>query len=281
MDIEYEVAVIAKYQADIDKIASNFMVFFNSNIYVSQEHPKFEGVKLHNEVIMSDGVSEEHPDELDGTQDDIVTSTFQFTFKTYLFGGTKQAKRRPGQEVSSVVSTFVSSYVYEFADDSEVMAYLSSDAHSKLSTVLTCDVTAPVTVLVDTSADTYDDGIPVVRNIDVGFYAVPKKEDIDSYIMSVDNELIAKHRHYAPPAYISSEAYVPEYAEREVDGEHGPETVSVLTSLATSGDYYEPVDNWCTLAPYVDRIRWRIDEASIMPFPYNVRAYSDPDPEAT
>ena len=35
IDISYEVSVVAKYPADIDKIASNFMVFFNSNIYCS------------------------------------------------------------------------------------------------------------------------------------------------------------------------------------------------------------------------------------------------------
>lgn len=35
ISISYEVSVIAKYQADIDKIASNFMVFFNSDVFVS------------------------------------------------------------------------------------------------------------------------------------------------------------------------------------------------------------------------------------------------------
>lgn len=39
---------------------------------------------------MSDSVSEEHPDELDASVDDLITTTFQFTFKTYLFGGTAQ-----------------------------------------------------------------------------------------------------------------------------------------------------------------------------------------------
>lgn len=41
VDISYDVTIIAKYPADIDKIASNFMVFFNSDIYVSCEHPKY------------------------------------------------------------------------------------------------------------------------------------------------------------------------------------------------------------------------------------------------
>lgn len=279
IDISYDVSIIAKYQADIDKIASNFMVFFNSNIYVSQEHPKYQGVKLHNEIIMSDGVSEDHPDEFDGSQDDIVTSTFQFTFKTYLFGGTKKAQKRPGQEISSVISTFISSYVYEFENDDEVRSYLSSDPHNRLSTIIEKEVTEPITVLVDTSSDTYDDGIPAIRNIDIGFYAVPKKEDIDQYIISVDSELIVKHEHYTSAAYISSEGYIPEYDVHEIETETGElSTVSVLTSLTPVNDWYEPVDNWCTLAPYVDRIRWRIDETSTRPFPENVRPYPDEDP---
>lgn len=48
IDISYDLTIFAKYQADIDKIASNFMVFFNNDIYVSQEHPKFAGLKLNN-----------------------------------------------------------------------------------------------------------------------------------------------------------------------------------------------------------------------------------------
>lgn len=95
VDISYEVAVVAKYPADIDKIASNFMVFFNSDLYVSCQHPKYEGIKMNNQVIMEDSISEEHPDEIDGTQDDFTTASFSFTFKTFLFGGTQQAKLVP------------------------------------------------------------------------------------------------------------------------------------------------------------------------------------------
>lgn len=68
------------------------MVFFNSDIYVTCEHPKYEGIKLNNQVIMQDSVSEEHPEEIDPAMDDLITSVFQFTFKTYLFGGTEQSK---------------------------------------------------------------------------------------------------------------------------------------------------------------------------------------------
>lgn len=90
IDINYEVSIISKNQSDIDQIATNFMVFFNSDVYVTCQHPKYLGIKLNNQVIMQDSVSEEHPDELDPTTDDLITSVFQFTFKTYLFGGTEQ-----------------------------------------------------------------------------------------------------------------------------------------------------------------------------------------------
>ena len=271
VDISYDLTVFAKYQADIDKIASNFMVFFNNDVYVSQEHPKYQGVKLNNQIVMADSVGEEHPDELDGTQDDVVTSNFQFTFKTYLFGGTQQYKKAQ-VEVSSFLSTTVSSVVYEFKDDKEVLQFLSSPDHPKLSSIISTIVEVPVEVSSEVSSDMYDDGIPRVNKIEFGFYAVPRPEDIEGYIMSVDSGLIAKHEHYTKPAYISSESYERKY-RTEVDP-YGDE-ISVPWYTATSGDWYEPVDNWCTLAPYVDRLRWKIDQSSPYPFPYNVKTYRD------
>ena len=93
IDISYDVSVMSKNVSDIDQIATNFMVFFNSDIYVTCEHPKYAGMKLNNQIIMSDSISEEHPDELDALVDDLITTTFQFTFKTYLFGGTTQCSK--------------------------------------------------------------------------------------------------------------------------------------------------------------------------------------------
>jgi hypothetical protein len=87
IDISYDVSIMAKYPSDIDQIASNFMIMFNSDIYVSCMHPKYQDIKLNNQIIMSDTISEEHMDEIDGTTNDFITTTFQFTFKTYLFGG--------------------------------------------------------------------------------------------------------------------------------------------------------------------------------------------------
>ena len=41
--------------------------------------------------------------------------------------------------------------------------------------------------------------------------------------------------------------------------------------LSTHGDYYDVVDWNCTLAPYVDKIYWKIDAGSKYTFPDNVK----------
>ena len=65
-------------------------------------------------------------------------------------------------------------------------------------------------------------------------------------MMSVDNELLTKHEHIALSAEISS-------------------------------GYYDVVDNKCTLAPFVDKLIWKIDETSLCAFPNNVGWYNDFD----
>ena len=136
-------------------------------------------------------------------------------------------------------------------------------------------MTAEVTSYVDDlSGNEYDDGIPKIHGLDFGFYAVPKKEDILGYMMSVDNELIAKHEHCYPSSYISSDWYGKPVYQSAV-GPDGKEISTVAPQpVATSGDYYDVVDNYCTLAPYVDRIYWKIDGASEYEHPHNVKPYS-------
>lgn len=85
---------------------------------------------------MEDSVNEEHPDELDGSQDDFVTSTFSFTFNTFLFAGIKQAKKIPVQVLSSFTSAFVSSDVFN-VDVKDVDAFLQEHPNAKISAELT------------------------------------------------------------------------------------------------------------------------------------------------
>ena len=91
IDIEYSVTIISKYPGDNDMIMSNFIPFFNSDLFVSSIHPKFNNLSYSSQIIMNDSISEEHPDEFDETTDDITVTTFNFTFKTFIFAGSKKA----------------------------------------------------------------------------------------------------------------------------------------------------------------------------------------------
>ena len=278
VDISYDVTIMAKYPSDIDKIASNFMVFFNSDLYVSCEHPKYKGIKMNNQVIMSDSVSEEHPDEFDGTQDDITTATFQFTFKTFLFGGTKQAKLVPQKILSSYTSSFISTDIVELKPD-EIDQFQKDHPDQCVSAILTTWVTADVTSYVDNPDISAYDDIPIINKIDFGFYVVPQKHDIRAYIQSVDNGAFGPHAHEDLCGYISSKAYLcmPPYEWTDPYGTASADPLSISQSsafiepLSGVNDYYDKVDWQCSLAPYVDKLYWKIDAGSQYEYPNNVK----------
>jgi len=48
------------------------------------------------------------------------------------------------------------------------------------------------------------------------------------------------------------------------------ESSGYIEPLQTSGDYYDKVDWQCTLAPYVDKLYWKIDVGSQYEFPNNI-----------
>ena len=46
VDITYTVSMISKVPGDIDRIISNFILFFNKDVFVSHKHPKFPNLKF-------------------------------------------------------------------------------------------------------------------------------------------------------------------------------------------------------------------------------------------
>lgn len=88
VSINYTVTIISKDQGMNDLILSNFIPFFNKDLFVSSVHPKFLNLKYNSQVIMESSINEEHPEELDATQDDFIINSCSFTLKTFLFGGT-------------------------------------------------------------------------------------------------------------------------------------------------------------------------------------------------
>lgn len=116
INIEYTVTIISNLASDNDLIMGNFIPFFNSDLFVTCKHPKFAGLTYNSQVIMSDSISEEHPDELGNDVEDITVTSFNFTFKTYIFGGsdrvvagqhTVKKELSDGSEVSVVYDGFV------------------------------------------------------------------------------------------------------------------------------------------------------------------------------
>lgn len=164
-------------------------MFFNSSLYVSCVHPKYDGIKLNNQVIMEDSVSEDHPDEIDAGTDDFITTTFNFTFKTFLFGGVTQAKKSHQKVLSSYEITSHGYELVEFDGDDEVRKNLSSfddgklmmttfhtsaevesfleiENHSKVSGYVITDTVSTVTSIVenpDISDDVYEEFAPIIN----------------------------------------------------------------------------------------------------------------------
>ena len=122
IDIEYTVTIITKDPDDNNRILSNFLPFFNSDLYISSQHPKFEDVSYHSQVIIGDTISEEHPEEIDNTADDIQTSSISFTFKTYIFGGSARIPLGPRIVVEPGISVFISNDV-EVSVETEISSY--------------------------------------------------------------------------------------------------------------------------------------------------------------
>lgn len=193
IDVSYDVSITSKLPSDIDKIASNFMVFFNSDVYVSCIHPKYEGLKLYNQVVMQDQITEEHLDELESTADDFTTSTFQFIFKTYLFGGDQ--KSVINKQIKYELSTYIEYKNFvdtNIVNRSELSNWLEVHKENPLS-ILTEEL-RPVQISsiissyisTDLSSPVYDGFTPIIKTINMGFYVVPYSEDYKKYMSDVD-----------------------------------------------------------------------------------------------
>ena len=113
---------------------------------------------------MSDSITEEHQDELDGSTDDIITSTFQFTFKTYLFGGTQKTKLVQKEILSTYISTYNKYEITEISPN-KIDEFQKTNPNTPVSAYIWKEVTESITTPVPnpTLSDTiYDGFIPII-----------------------------------------------------------------------------------------------------------------------
>lgn len=231
IDISYTVTIVSKYQDQVDRAVSNFIPFFNKDLYVRCQHPKFEGIEFTNQVIMDNSINEEVLSEIDSSQDDIKIATIGFTYKTYMFCGSEQSKIKHSQ-TSVVLSNVLSTIVYELTEDDK-KNHISDFIDKSLSTTITTEVTIPVEI--EVSAEDQPSGfVPVVNKIYVGFYPIPL---ISSYIPRMN--------------WVDSldQTVVPISGYMGNDPETGKEI-------------YEPVTTSACYYPYVDKLTWTIDATS-------------------
>lgn len=165
IDINYSVSIVSKRQGDIDKALSNFIPFFNKDVFVRFKHPKFEGLFMKCQVIMDDQIQEEHPENVDPQSDDLIVCTCTFLFKTWIFCGNDVVS-----SAKNSVRHVISSYPCPIWPGCNCDNCYNKDA---------C-LSGTVSTIVDTE---YNGFIPVIRQVNVGFYPIPLLSD---YIERMD-----------------------------------------------------------------------------------------------
>lgn len=185
IDVSYSVTIISKYPGDNDMIVSNFLPFFNSDLFVSCKHPKFTDLKFNSQIIMSDNISEDHPEEISPTDDDLITTTLNFTFKTYIFAGTQRVASNssggsgtgPGEDgdISSDYTGFIPS-----------IHKINLDIHA----VPRHDITYPRISTITSTDIKIEDGTEISTVIEITKYIpIPKTEySFNNYFTDFDND---------------------------------------------------------------------------------------------
>ena len=88
INITFDVKGFTKYPEQCDMIVSNFVPFFNKDVYVVSPHPKIKGRTLAHQVVWDGNVKYDWRGVLQNTEQDVQSFTTTFTYKTELFGGT-------------------------------------------------------------------------------------------------------------------------------------------------------------------------------------------------
>lgn len=197
IDISYDVVLISKNQGDIDMALSNFIPFFNKDLYVSGIHPVFKDLQYTSQVVMENGIQEEHPDELSPTDDDLVVATCQFTFKTFIFcgNGRSRIKTAVRNQISTYLSSVhyngVSSYLTTFGPEDFDGIRNEITKGTTISAFVTRDVDIDIQVQLSaiTSSEISVSENPFsspIENINIGFYATSTLSSHRDFMQEVD-----------------------------------------------------------------------------------------------
>lgn len=183
INITYTVAAITKYPKDMDEILTNFLVFFNQDVYVRTSHPKLPDEYQKSQIVWDGSVSEEWPDQLDSTAGDVQICTTTFIYKTYLYGGTEIAELNPNK-IEGIGIGFFREDDFKPIDFSDVSSL--EDIESELSgSHADNDIPAPM---------------PYPRKKGIIFYAVPSLYRTCSHYLDdlYENKILEPEMDYIP-----------------------------------------------------------------------------------
>ena len=187
INIDYKVTIYTKYISDLDMILSNFMIFFNSDIYVSSIHPKYTDLRYNSQIVMGDSINESRNEALSNTNLDLITAEISFVFKTYLFGGNQRVSSKPYSYERPITSITEITCI-----DHETGEPIIDEETGEISVI-----TTQVTGVKD---EIFEGFIPLINSLYIELHAVPKHDifrikdgtrinyDWKQYVMDYENK---------------------------------------------------------------------------------------------
>ena len=245
VDVSYTVTVISKYPGDNDLVCSNFIPFFNSDLFVTTTHPKFTDVKVDCQIVMGTNISEQLPEELASNQDNFTTTTFNFTFKTWLYAGMNRVP---------VTETYT-----KYVTSTEVSTWIDDDGREQsalVSTVISTD---------------YSGFVPVIKKIWLEMHAVPYLDPLKQRPYFTDVKQLSTFI-LNNKTRLSTLAW-PSVTEEELCARISALTapasleaiynaISARSDLYSNEKYFEDLENGLIHDPQYDELHWAIDEES-------------------
>ena len=245
IDVSYTVTVLSKYPGDNDLICSNFIPFFNSDLFVTTTHPKFTDVKIDCQIVMGNSISEQLPEELASNADNFTTTTFNFTFKTWLYAGMNKV---PITDVYTryITSTIVSTWIDDDGNEQSAL----------VSTVISTD---------------YSGFVPIIKKIWLEMHAVPYMDPLKQRPYFTDLSQLSMF-------IVNNASRLSNLAWPSISGDELCDRISSLTQPSTlesiynaissredlysNEKYFEDLKNGLIHNPQYDEIHWAIDDES-------------------
>lgn len=188
INVNYKVTIFAKYQSDIDLILSNWIPFFNNDVWVSVKHYKYTDLKFYSQIVMDDSISENRNESPTGQQYDFCQAECSFVFKTCIFGGNQRVYSgiHPDPRPITMITTVIDP---------------TDPSGNPITTIITADPDDPN----HDSEPSAEGFIPIIQSIHLDLHAVPRADpymwdkyhvikylDIGTYFDLVDSNFIDK-----------------------------------------------------------------------------------------